>query len=364
MVPTRIVLAGVTVVLGACRAPSAHAPSPEDRSPVVAEGKLVTFTATTTDGRFDIEQGRFGIPVVIHGRAILLLVDHGSNRTLLTDAGADSARVRHFFAGATKTTTHEKRPGIKFVLDSTADVTVTSGFVVKQYWGEFEPVVLDSLRIAASLHLDIALTTEIDGSYWRPFLGILGRDLLTEFDLEFNVRARVVRLYERPGTSALPRGWRREDCAPARVVFGEQPDTASMDETDRQQVLSRWGRRIWQTSDMELPLTIQGKAFAGMFDSGAYETMMNWTAARALGLDRSSPGVRAVPTTEDTTYVASGLGIRLGGRPLRTVPVKITDEFFSAYPDFETKPLVLIGLSSVEDRALLLAYSAGLACVR
>jgi hypothetical protein len=132
---------------------------------------------------------RFGVPVSVHGHTILLMADLGADVSGLTIPAFDSIRVPGMSTRATRVVTLVRGNGRTPVLDSTADYTITIGDTIRQYWGDVDPAVIDSVRIGTMVETKVAIPFEF-GDTMRPLDGLIGRDLLASFDLELDTLPR------------------------------------------------------------------------------------------------------------------------------------------------------------------------------
>lgn len=370
------------IVVGALVSCYPHAPAPAGPRPV-AEGFLIPFVPADS-APADIRDFRFALPVEIRGRTFRFMADHGASATIITDSTIDAVRLPHRFASASKADTIVRRPGSDARLDSTASFMVSRGDSIFEYWGDFDPWVIDSMRIAGSLQDRVLVASESPAAALHPFAGLVGRDMLSQFDLEFNVRARTLRLYMRSDAAThdpswLPRGMSTVDCIAGEVIPHMGVDTTGMDASDSAEMKVNPGRRIWNSQEILLPLAVNGRAIGGHFDSGSGETIMNWAAARALGLSRASPTVTqtgpgsvilfAFHPDEQTkgldtlNYRVAGITLRLGTRTLPADTVLISDLSFRDFAEAGTKPLMLVGLRHFRDDLLFLSYSTGKICI-
>jgi hypothetical protein len=239
--------------------------------------------------------------------------------------------------------------------------------------------MIDSLKIGTSLQKHVYFADELAKGSLRPFDGVLGRDLLSQFDLEFNVPARAVRLYARSGPARLgeppqwlPNGLSRENCfavnvlqSPLRRRIGSMPDTTTMDEADRRDrraFLAQWDRLLEQT-ELEVPVVANGHRINATFDSGRASTVVNWPAAGLLGFTRGSPQLRMETDPPDTTYFTPTLELRVAGRPLASERIDISELEFVDSPDAKKKPMMVVGWRQMHDRVVFLSHSTGMVCI-
>ncbi len=370
------------IIVGALVSCYPHASAANGPRPV-AEGSLVPFVPRDSVAA-DIRDLRFALPVEMHGRTFRFMADHGASATIITDSTIVAVHLPHRFANASRADTIIRRPGSDARLDSTASFMVSRGDSIFEYWGDFEPWVIDSMRIAGSLQDNVLVASESPAAALYPFAGLVGRDMLSQFDLEFNLPAHTLRLYIRSDAAShdpswLPRGMSAADCIAGEVIQHMGLDTTGMDASDSAEMRVNPGKRIWNSQEILLPLVVNGRAIGGHFDSGSGETIMNWAAARLLGLNRASPAVTetgpgsvilfAFHPDEQTkgldtlNYRAAGITLRLGTRTLPADTVLISDLSFRDFADAETKPLMLVGLRHFRDDLLFVSYSTGKICI-
>ena len=343
----------------------------------------------------------FGVPTVINGQTFNFALDHGSNASSISDAAMDSLHRPRQHANATRVVVLKRRhAGEVLAVDSTANEVIRAGDEVTEYWGDFPPVVFDSVRVGRSLQRDFHFPVGLPALVLAPFQGLFGLDVMSQFDLEFDVTARKVRLYERVPPSRiardrvppwLPRGMSVRDCVEAiltpsgfkvsvdsalreasKRAIAQGTDTSGGSAEARRDVIATIGEQLWNQEQMLLPVELNGYPVLAEFDSGINETVINWPEAARLGITRSSAGVH--PRAEsyvrfgepDTSYMANVTVTIRGDRTLAlsTTPLRISDsKFTSPTSGPESVPKVLIGLSQFRDRTLFLSYSTGRVCV-
>ena len=348
----------------ACQLPYRREVRGTEAPPLVAEGRLLEFAVDS-----GISNSRFGVPVSVHGHTILLVADLGADASVLTTAAFDSIRVPSMSANATRVVTVLRGNGRAPILDSTANLTITIGDTIRQYWGDLEPAVIDSVRIGTMVETKVAFPFEF-GDVMRPFDGLIGRDLLASFDLAFDFPRKTLRLYARyapshPGERPrwVPPGVRNENCLPVRMKTGPMPDTSGFDPDDMQELFSPTARRIWERPQFELPLVINGHQVTGFFDSGSDGTFINFAAARALGLHAGDSTMRAGDYYGEKRYEVDSLDVRFAGSKLLPGVVTISDSFFEKFDSVSTKPHVALGFQHVLDRTFFFSYSTATVCV-
>jgi hypothetical protein len=338
---------------------------------VVATGTWIGWGETPDDSGF-------AIPGTLNGRPIAFVVDYGANGFLLTDRMYDSLRLPHLYANASRVEVIIRQPGVAPRLDSTANAIVQHNDTISEYWGDFEPQLADSLRIGKSLQRHILLGPELSYASLHIDAGI-GRDMLSQFDVEFNGPARTIRLYERPGPSSpdssvhsprwLPPGLAATDCLPA-VVIGPRPvptlgpaDTAGLSDAEKRKIQDVLfaAQRMFAQRELKFPVVLEGHAFTATFDSGTRDAIVNAAAAQLLGFTSANPRVRMDPG--DSTLFASDVDMHVGVHTLASPRVWIADRKFQGEPDYETTPMMLLGLTQFRRRVLFMSHSTGAVCI-
>ncbi len=135
--------------------------------------------------------------------------------------------------------------------------------------------------------------------------GVIGADFLSQFDLEFDVAGRGLRFF------------RRSRCRESGAVY--------------------WADRYSQTpihirsNRIIVPVTINGRAFNALLDSGASSTALSWRTAESLGLSHDSPGLTRIGFSKGfdgepfpvLSYAFHEMSI--AGETIRAPILKITD---------------------------------------
>jgi hypothetical protein len=200
------------------------------------------------------------------------------------------------------------------------------------------------------------------------FDGLLGRDILSHFDIEFDISHGVVRLYD-PDPNWLPPSLRASDCVAVRPKYKFPVDSIPTSHEDSVGIEAAIGWNAWTERQLELPLTVAGRRLSAEFDSGINETMINWTQANEFGITRGSRSLRAEVRSwtrfgaPDTTFLVDGPRVRLGDHHLAPVPVRIAELKFETQISTPNVPQILIGWKQFRDRVLFLSYSSGAVCV-
>ena len=217
--------------------------------------------------------------------------------------------------------------------------------------GTHEAVVLDSLRVGSLMRRNVRVLVlpeleRFQRAGARPYAGILGQDVLWDFDVEVDLPARRLRLYPRrpPGAGRQP-----------------TPGLAALTCTSRLPADSGW---------LVFAAALDGRPVLAILDTGAPTTIVNWVAARAAGLGHRSPGVRrhgagtrgVAATAAVETYTADGLALAVAGSPLSPGPVRIADLPLLDLLGVGSRPTMILGVDRLRDRALLVSHSTREVC--
>lgn len=307
----------------------------EPEPPRLLASGMWTGAATSPD------DSAFSFAATISGRAMRLVVDYGSSVTALTDRTFDSLHLPRPYAKASRVQKMVRAPGVKPVFDSTASAVVQQGDTITQYWGDFEPFILDSLRLGTLLVRHVFLPGEL--SYATHGIdGVIGRDILSSYDVEFDGPGRAVRLYQRtlPDTSTgmprwLPPGVRSSDCVHAAA----------------------------EQTNLRFPVLVDGHPINATFGSGTGDATINLAEAYVLGLTPPNRRVRPDSASPLRAWVANDVVLRVGGSTLHAPNVWITDDKFIGDSSYRTTPSMLLGLAQFRDRTLFLSHSTGTVCI-
>lgn len=219
-------------------------------APAVAQEKtdcaLIKFSdlpiTTLTDGRFTV-------PVTVEGRVLNFLVDTGGVSATMTG-------VQAFNLGLTiLPTTRELRGVAKTRLNRFARV---KNFSLGRLQGVDIPVYVDHYLPAGA-----------DGT--------LSPDMMKQFDVDIDLARGTLSLFS------------QKHC-PGKVVHWTRSGYVVLPMT----VASRSGH-------IEVPVTVDGKKFVALLDTGARHSIISMRAAKALGISENSPDLKLV-SDADTEY--------------------------------------------------------------
>jgi len=151
----------------------------------------------------------------------------------------------------------------------------------------------------------------------------------------------------------------------------------------RRSIDSRW----FEWRDFKIPVLVNGHRIWGPFDSGSDVTMLNWAAARLIGLmppaagvEGDTSGLACYRATDFAscydakwgTYSATpgavwseDAGLQLGSQRLSHVAISVFENwpFPTDMYGSHSAPHFALGVDAFRDRVLLLSYSTGMVCV-
>jgi hypothetical protein len=191
-----------------------------------------------------------------------------------------------------------------------------------------------------------------------PTIGLVGADVLSQYDLLFDGPAHTLRLYAPPASVS------RDTSAAARAAGWLPPGITASDCVP----LTRdpnYPDRIF------FPLEINGRVIHSMFDSGSPSTNTNLAGARVLGITKRTPNVQQLPlglmgqfmkyNGQRVWEVPSGLTMTVASRPLADVPIYIYQHLprETGADDAELS----MGLDAIQDRLMFVSYSTRRVCL-
>lgn len=229
-----------------------------------------------------IPAGRYSVvPVRLNGQARSLVVDTGSNVTMITSAAADELGVTR--------------------LAGRAAAIHAVGGEVRPELGRFGDFDLDGLQLGKMVVAIAPFPTAVYPPL--PVAGLLGEPLLLYFDVELDFAAQRLTFHEPGRCARLEPGWPGEV---ARIDLAATP--------------LKEGRVVG-------PVEVNGHTVEATFDSGAPVSLITPETAERLGLSRQdgAPVIRVQGVDGQT---GEGYGrrvdeIRVGGLRWRDVPVVV-----------------------------------------
>ncbi|MFK8014116.1 MAG: aspartyl protease family protein [Gammaproteobacteria bacterium] len=171
------------------------------------------------------------------------------------------------------------------------------------------PVVqVDSVRLGAARWRDVLLVTlpapPPDAKIARPPVGILGHDLLSRYGVAFEILPRTIRLYSHAAMAQRHyAGWQRV-------------------------ALSRGAPGTPAGSIYFFTVSIEGEEAKAVFDLGSGVNIVNWPAARRVGLSREHYAARRAASIDGVLAKTDALPRFIAGH-IATDSVSWREEIFS-----------------------------------
>jgi predicted aspartyl protease len=163
--------------------------------------------------------------------------------------------------------------------------------------------------------------------------GVLGADVIARFAVEMDMPGRVWRMADAPTQAML------EGMLPPVPITLDEALTPKL---------------TVQVDDMAIP---------AILDTGAKGTIMNWAAARLLGLTPDSPGVIKASTVKGvTTHGTASVTntfreLRIGQASKPQVTLRIADlPVFTALGFAEGQPALILGIDMLADRRFVIDH--------
>ena len=163
--------------------------------------------------------------------------------------------------------------------------------------------------------------------------GVLGADIIARFAVEIDMPGRHWRMTETPTPAML------KDMLPAVPITLDEALTP------------------------RLTVHLDGTAVPAILDTGAKGTIMNWAAARLLGITPDSPGLVKATTVKGVT--AHGTAsvtkrfreLRIGEASKTDATLRIADlPVFSALGFAEGQPALILGIDMLADRRIVIDH--------
>jgi predicted aspartyl protease len=213
--------------------------------------------------RIHLYNNRPAVEASINGQRVQLMIDTGSFATLLTRPAAEALNL-----------TITNLRGVSLYGVGGADA---AGRVIVQDFtlGNF---TTHRIKLIASSRHEFA----------PPIMGLVGGDLFTKYDLEFDLADGAVRLFQ------------PKNCSGDQVVYWHQPYSA-VPFAPSQQAPELGG----EGTDLRAYVSLNGSRTLAEFDSGATVSIVTTAAAKRAGVTIESDGVTAGPTIHG-----------MGGRPV------------------------------------------------
>jgi predicted aspartyl protease len=247
--------------------------------------------ATTVPLQLVLSNSKLAIPATLDQTVLMLLVDTGSERTLLSEQAVRSSEISGGGFGGV----------IRGIGGSrAADLATLQRLEIGRLHGSVPAMVTEFNPMLRS----------------RGFSGLIGMDIMGAYDVDLDVRSGQARFYHAEGACRVPRAV----MVPPLYTVAELP-AASGDPRPH------------------VPVGIAGQTFTGMLDTGSEGVLISPRAARRLGLTDTA-------LAADRTLTISGVGARkvvghihlldsitLGELTVRPVPALVMPENYDPTVD-------------------------------
>jgi predicted aspartyl protease len=251
------------------------------------------------------------VPVEVRGDTLRFLLDTGANRGAVSRRVADRLRLRR---------------------TATALVTGASGLarvpVVEAGWIRLEDARMGDPQ---KFVLEDGILTDSEG---RTFDGIIGADLLPQYDVLIDVPSETLRLYKAGSTAGI-----------AGPVVG--PELALPLERIRRGLIG-------------LEVGVNGRPVGAILDTGSPVLLLNKLAASRAGAAATSAPVsetvRGVGSAKILTFGTTIGSIQLGASELTDFVAEIADLPVFGRLGFGNEPAMLLGTPVVLACPLLISY--------
>lgn len=222
-------------------------------------------------------------------------------------------------------------------LTNTADANVIGAGGAATY----KQVTLPTFSVAGverkgwgALVIDLGQFKKAEG---EPYGGILGNNLLREFDVEISIPDKHLRLHQPLAKGSIPEGFKN-----AAVLRNKAE----------------------QKGFISLDILLEGRPVTAILDTGARTSVVNWKAADQAGVTLQTQGLHLQerPTSglgskAAVTHRYTFKNFSAGAMRLNLGEVRIADlEVFKAL-GLSDKPAMILGLDALQDRAVFVSYS-------
>ncbi len=172
----------------------------------------------------------------------------------------------------------------------------------------------------------------------QPYAGLLGNDFLRRFDVEINLPAARMRLYPHgaDGLITISRLSKRRSV----------PNLAASE-----------GFIVFN-------VLVEGKPVEAILDSAAPASVLNWQAAKQVGVTPETKGVKrreqgigGLGTQVADTYLYRFKKIKVGKMQFKPDETRIADLSIFRALGLNKKPAMLFGLDMLKNRVLFISYS-------
>ena len=259
------------------------------------------------------------IPLLADKRPLINVLINGNIVHMVVDTGAQASAV------TPETVNELKLPKDPFHRTS---ITTIGGQDVKRN------AILERLRVGTIDFSNLSVTVlALDGAELGKIAGIIGADVLSDFDLDLNIPRRTLTLY------------RPSDCKPIRPPWSGRYQTISAYVASRNQFF--------------FPVELNGHPVATLFDTGSRGETVSRATAKSIGISDAQ-----LDNDPASTAMSGGMHeyavrrhrfdtFKVGEETLHNIPLDVAD-FHQPGVD------MLIGADYMHWRRLFLSYSARL----
>jgi predicted aspartyl protease len=235
------------------------------------------------------------IPVGLNGQTVMMQVDTGASQSVVYDGAVKAIGLKPRIV-----------PNVKMI-------------GVNGETSMYE-VEMTGFALGENIHAEKSFSVAVIGTkQWTgktESIGLLGGDYLKHFDVEFDLEHRLINLFAHHPCADQAAYWPHDILLTAKFQFGTLP------------------RSQEPSSDIMIPIEINGQLGKAILDSGAAITAMTWHSARDFGITPETEGVRP----GDAMH---GIGDRSVEAVVYRIPsVKFGDEIISNIPTKIYRPVV------------------------
>lgn len=218
---------------------------------------------------------------------------------------------------------------MRALIDTGAELSILWAEAASQYG--LRPIQIDGLKIVGvgGVQTGMAVTLRelklgkarqrklriavASGAAYQPGSAalLLGQDLLSQYDVEYDLRNKVVRLFETEGCETADLAYWAEG---AYEVVPLRPRTENL-------------------RGIHLAVLLNGKPVRALLDTGAYTTVVTLAAARRAGLQPGSAGVKqagvsaGVGSRKRDSWIGSFSTFQIGDQVIKNARIRMADLF-------------------------------------
>lgn len=240
---------------------------------------------------------------------------------LLIDTGAAFSVLNSSFARSLGHEPHMIPNGIYF--------TMIGGYKLRNM------VTVDSLTVGRLTAKKFQFVSTPPEAMGEDAAGVLGADVLGAYDVEIDFLAGKFNIFSQNRCDGNVVYWTQEP-------FAEVPITLGSDE------------------HITIPVTLDGKEFTAIADTGAYRSFMSYEVAKSIfGIDETNPALKKIGNrmingvVQTTTYAYPFQTLTFEGVTVRFPDIEIATEDVRTY----NEPRLLIGVNVLRQLHMYIAYS-------